>query len=114
MTKILMLNKRKVVYAIIIFVVILATWFGGYLLFINSEKWSSIKSVIKNNETVITRVGRVQSIKTSLFGVSYRFSGTFAHASLKITVIGEKGVARFKVEIEKSDDLWRIIQIKSL
>jgi hypothetical protein len=110
-----LMSRKKILRSLVIVVVaILLFWIGGYTFFVNSEELVSIKSVITETDVVTTRVGKVNEITTSLFGFSYSFSGKWAHTDLRLTVTGEKGVAQFQVELEKSDGSWRIIQIKAV
>jgi hypothetical protein len=107
-----MTKRRILTYTSLAVVIILAFWIGVYTYFVNSEDWVSIESVIKKTDVVTTRVGRVQKIETSPFGYSYSSDGMWATARFKLTITGEKDVALFRVEIEKSDNVWKIIRIE--
>jgi len=109
-----MSKKRIFIYAILVVIVVLGFSIGGYIFFINSENWESARSVIKQTDVVTTRVGRVQEITTSPLGFFYRFSGDWAQVRFNLTITGEQGVALFKMEMEKSDNVWKITKIEEL
>ena len=107
-----MTRKKKLMYGGMALMIAVASWFGGYVFFVNSEDWSSAKRIIKNTEVVKSRVGDVKDIELFLWGTQYRFSGDWARAELNLEISGEKDVAEFFVEIEKDrKGVWIIKQI---
>ncbi len=85
---------------------------GGYAYFINSDDWYLAQKTISTSETVVSNVGPVRNVSVSLFGFSYRFSGEWGQAKLRLLIHGDKGEAKFEADLEKSKGKWTMLQIK--
>jgi len=108
-----MTRKRKLIYGGLALTIAVASWLGGYAFFVNSEEWHSAEQVIKKSEIIKSRVGDVKDIELSLWGFRrYSSSGDWARVELDLGISGEKDVAKFFVEIEKSrKGVWTIKQV---
>ena len=96
-----MSRNKKFVYGGIALFIVVASWFGGYVFFVNSGEWTTVKQIIRHSEGIQSRVGDVKDISVSPWGLKYSFSSNWARAELDLNISGEKDVARFSVEIEK-------------
>jgi len=110
-----MIKKRKILlYVLIAVVVVVGFWLGGYSYFRYSTDWSAAQQLIAKSEPVTSRVGNVTDVSVSPFGFLYRFSGDWATANATVTVTGDRGKGRFRVELEMVDGRWRIVQLKPI
>ena len=107
-----MTMKKALLYGLLAVLVTMAFWLGGYAYFVGSSDWRLAKEAIVNSETVTSEVGMVTDISVSPFGFSYRFSGQWAEAELRLLVRGDAGESRFKANLEKSDGEWELGRIE--
>ncbi len=104
--------RKALLYSLLAVLVTLGFWVGGYAYFINSDDWYLAQKTISTSETVASSVGPVRDISVSPFGFSYRFSGEWGQAKLRLLVHGDKGEAKFKADLEKSKGKWTLVRIK--
>jgi len=110
-----MLKRRKVViYGAIAVVVALAFSFGGYAYFLKSDDWLIAKRQISTAQAVTDVVGKVKHISPSPLGFSYRGSGDWSEASVRMRIVGDKAEGQFKVEFEITDGRFALKKVKQL
>lgn len=106
------MNRRKLLlYSGAALIAVVASSVGGFLYFRNSSDWSDIRALISDSPLVVERVGRVRSVSFSPLGLSYRSSGGWAHARLVVNVEGDKGNAKFDVELDRFANVWTLKRI---
>ena len=109
------MNRGKMLLSgLLALLVTVAFWIGGFTYFTLSEDWKMVKDLISDSESVISSVGLVEEMSPSLFGFSYRSSGDWARANLRVMVRGDKGEAHFAVEVERPKGKWSIESIAKI
>lgn len=107
------MNMRKaLLYGLLASLITLGFWLGGYTYFIRSDDWRFAQKTISESEAVKSSVGQVREISVSPFWFSYRFSGQWGQARLRLLVRGDKGEAKFRADLEKSRGQWTLAQIE--
>lgn len=87
-------------------------WLGGYLYFVNSDEWILAKKAISASKIVTSDVGQVSEVTVSPLGFSYRFSGEWGQAKLRLLVRGDRGEAKYSAELEKTNDNWTLRRVE--
>ena len=104
--------KKALLYGFLAVLVTITFWLGGYAYFVGSDDWHVAQETIVNSKIVTSEVGKVEDISVSPFGFSYRFSGQWGEARLRLLVRGDSGEAKFKAVLEKSKGKWKLAGIE--
>lgn len=107
-----MTSKKKLLYGLLAVLVTIGFWLGGYLHFVNSDEWILAKKAISASEIVTSDVGQVSEVTVSPLGFSYRFSGEWGQAKLRLLVRGDRGEAKYSAELEKTHDNWTLVRVE--
>lgn len=107
-----MTMKNALLYGLLAVLVTIGFWLSGYTYFVNSDNWHVAQETIANSKIVTSEVGNVKDISVSPFGFSYRFSGQWEQAKLRLLVRGDLGKSKFKAVLEKSKGKWRLVRIE--
>ena len=87
---------------------VLTFWWGGFLFFKESSDWREIQALLAADHAVRARVGDVRSISVAPLPFMYRFSGDYARATLRITVVGPKGEYSATVGAIRRGGIWAL------
>lgn len=102
-----MVNRRKLLrYALIPLIAILVFWWGGFLYFKGSNDWQEIRALLATDRAIRAEVGEVKEISVAPIPFMYRFSGDYAKATLRVTVIGSKGEHSGTIDAERRSGRW--------
>lgn len=107
-----MTSKKKLLYGLLAVLVTVGFWLGGFLHFVNSDEWYLAKESISTSEIVTSDVGHVKEISVSPLGFSYRFSGDWGQAKLRLLIRGDRGEGKYAAELEKTDDNWTLVRVE--
>lgn len=107
-----MTSKKKFLYGLLAVLVTVGFWLGGFLYFVNSDEWDLAKESISASEIVTSDVGHVKEISVSPLGFSYRFSGDWGQAKLRLLIRGDRGEGKYAAELEKTHDNWTLVRVE--
>ena len=96
-------------YALIPLLAVLAFWWGGYFYFKRSSDWQEVQAFLSADPVIRARVGEVKEISVAPLPFLYRFSGDYARATLRVTVVGSAGVHKSTVEVERRAGKWAFV-----
>lgn len=99
-------RARLLRYVLIPLAAILAFWWGGYSYFKSSSDWQEVQALLSADPTIRAKVGDVKVISFAPFPFMYRFSGDYARATLRVTVVGSSGEYRATIEVERRGGAW--------
>lgn len=104
------MSRRTLIrYAVIPLLAVLVFWYGGYLYFKGSRDWQEIQALLAVDPGIHTAVGDVRAISLAPMPFMYRFSGDYAKATLRVTIVGTKGEYRSTVEAERRAGRWVLL-----
>jgi len=95
-------------YALIPLIAILVFWWGGFFYFKGSSDWQEIQALLSADPAIRAEVGEVKEISVAPMPFMYRFSGDYAKATLRVTVVGSKGEHRGTIEAERRSGRWAL------
>lgn len=96
-------------YALIPLAAVLVFWWGGYLYFKGSGDWLEIQALLSTDPAIRAKVGEVKTMSIAPMPFMYRFSGDHAKATLRVTVIGNRGEHRATIEAERRSGRWELL-----
>lgn len=95
-------------YALIPLSAVLVFWWGGYFYFKGSSDWQEIQVILSSDPAILAQVGEIKEISVSPMPFTYRFSGDYSKATLRITVVGTRGEHHAKIEAERRNGRWAL------
>jgi hypothetical protein len=107
-----MTMKKTLLYGLLAVLVTVGFWLGGYAYFVGSDDWRVAQETIASSEVLTSKVGKVKGISVSPLGFSYRFSGQWGEAKLRLLVRGDSGESKCKAVLEKSKGKWKLVRIE--
>jgi len=103
------MSRQKLIwYALIPLAAVLVFWWGGYLHFKASDDWQEIQALLSADPAIQAKVGEVKEISVAPMPFMYRFSGDYAKATLRVTVVGNSGEHHATVEAERRSGKWAL------
>ncbi len=102
---------RKFLWGIVAVVAALSFWLGGYAVFVNSAEWADARKSLQSSAELEAAVGSVQEIATNPLFFSYRFSGDWAEARMRVRVHGARSQKNFSVHLEKTERGWVVVSV---
>lgn len=106
-----MLTRSKLVrYLFIPVAAILAFWWGGFFYFKSSSDWEDVQTLLAHSPEIRALVGEVKRISVDPLPFTYRFSGDYAQATLKVTLTGTNGEFQRTIDLEKRSGSWVLVK----
>lgn len=104
------MSRRTLVrYAVVPLLAVVVFWYGGYLYFRGSSDWQEIQTLLTVDPAIQMAVGEVRGVSLAPLPFMYRFSGDYAKATLRVTVVGTKGEYQSTVEAERRAGRWVLL-----
>lgn len=105
-----MSNRRIVWTALIVLLVVLGGYVGGYICFLHSDDWSDARNLLLAQTQ--STVGTVHEVVPSIVGFSYKFSGDYARFHLNVELVGTEGERRYSADFERINGPLRMLNLR--
>jgi hypothetical protein len=94
--------------ALVTALLVVGFWVGLYVHGMHIEPYRTSTRFIRNNGVILRELGDVKSMRLSLFGYRYSYSGTSGSAEYALHVVGTKGTGTVYLNLQKAVGLWRV------
>ncbi|MFC5438371.1 hypothetical protein ACFPME_17565 [Rhodanobacter umsongensis] len=103
--------RRGLVFSLAISVLLIFTWIGGYIYFLNSSTWSEGKSLIEAHQAMQASSQNI-TMTPKLWGFSYRFSGDYESIGVNVYIKKDASIGHaYHVEFERSGGALRLVRM---
>lgn len=101
--------RRLTILCVLILLVLLSVWIGGFIYFTKTSTWADAKSLILSNKSYPIAPG--EDVKLELKGFSYRFSGDSESFQLNVRIEGSGDDRRYHVDFERTNGKLRLVHM---
>jgi hypothetical protein len=105
--------KKGIISAVCVIVIIICFWAASFYLFINSDDWLELKTLIIKRDDIDNFHGIIKSIEPGIFWFSLDSSNYgVGKVSMPVVIHSEHGDTQYNLFAEQVDWHWKINALK--